>query len=178
MIRPAVVEDATAIANIHVQSWRSTYRGLMPSAVLDSLSVEQRSDFWRQVMERARRQFLFVATDEEGSIIGFANGGPEREKDTLYTAELYALYFLQECQGHGYGKALMRATVERFVEQGHSTMLLWVLSTNPSRGFYEAMGGRYLKTKPIEIGGETLEEAAYGWADLSAFLTKYASANA
>ena len=36
-------------------------------------------------------------------------------------------------------------------------MLLWVLSTNPARGFYEKMGGHYLNTKPIDIGGETLE---------------------
>lgn len=94
----------------------------------------------------------------------------EREKDTLYTAELYALYLLQECQGHGYGKALMRATVEKFVKQGHNATLLWVFSTNPSRGFYGAMGGRHLKTKPIEIGGETLEEVAYGWNDLPSLL--------
>ncbi len=45
-------------------------------------------------------------------------------------------------------------------------MLLWVLSTNSSRGFYEKLGGRYLKTKPIDIGGEILEEVAYGWDDL------------
>ena len=45
-------------------------------------------------------------------------------------------------------------------------MLLWVLSSNPSSGFYEAQGGRYLKTKPFDIGGETLTEVAYGWDDL------------
>ncbi len=40
------------------------------------------------------------------------------------------------------------------------------------------MGGRHLKTKPIEIGGETLEEVIYGWGELPAFLARYASASA
>lgn len=178
MIRPAVLEDAAAIGRIHVESWRSTYRGLMPDAVLSGLSVEKRTAFWQQIIERAEQQFIFVAENGQDNIVGFANGGAEREKDKLYTAELYALYLPKEWQGRGYGRNLLRATVERFVEQGHHAMLLWVLSTNPARGFYETMGGQYLKTKPTEIGGETLEEVAYGWVDLPDFLAKYASASA
>ena len=168
MIRPATVDDAPGIARVHVESWRSTYKGLMPDAVLDSLSVEQRADFWRQVIERAKKQSVFVATDGRGDIVGFVNGGLERERDPVYTAELYALYLFKEQQGHGYGAALFRAMLEKFLEQNHTAMLLWVLSTNPSRGFYEKMGGRYLKIKPLDIGGATLAEVAYGWDDLSA----------
>lgn len=140
MIRPATGNDAPAIGRVHVESWRSAYRGLMPDAVLDGLSVEQRANFWGSVIERSRKQFVFVATDEQGNIVGFVNGGLEREKDALYTAELYALYLLQECQGHGYGRALMGA-MAKVVKQDHNAMLFWVFSTNPARGFYEALGG-------------------------------------
>lgn len=90
----------------------------------------------------------------------------------LYTAELYALYLLQEHQGSGYGSALMRTTVEKFVEQGHHAMLRWVLSTDPARKFYEALGSRYLKTEFTKLGGESLKEVAYGWVDLLDFLAK------
>ncbi len=38
-IRPATLEDATAIAAIHVQSWRETYAGIMPEEVIGRLSV-------------------------------------------------------------------------------------------------------------------------------------------
>ncbi len=165
MIRPATADDATTVARVHVESWRTTYRNLMPNAVLDGLSVERRADFWRQVIERATKQFVFVAEDE-GRTVGFVNGGSEQEADPHYTAELYALYLLEDYQGRGYGKALFDVTVKTFAQRGHAAMLLWVLSTNPSRGFYEAMGGTYLKTKPLELGGETLEEVAYGWDDL------------
>lgn len=166
MIRPATVDDALAIGHVHVESWRSTYQGLMPDAVLNGLSVEQRADFWRQVIERARRQSIFVATDDQNNVIGFVNGGLEQEHDSFYTAEFYALYLLKEQQGFGYSKALMLALNKKFAEQGHTAMLLWVLSANPSRGFYEKMGGHYLKTKPIDIGGKTLQEVAYGWGNL------------
>ena len=138
----------------------------MPDSVLDGLSVEQRADFWRQVIERAKKQSVFVATDVQNNVVGFVNGGLERERDPIYTAELYALYLFKAQQEHGYGRALFEAMVEKFLEQNHTAMLLWVLSSNPSRGFYEKMGGRYLKIKAIDIGGETLEEVAYGWADL------------
>ena len=165
MIRPATSADAAGVAHVHVSSWRPTYRGLMPDAVLEGLSVERRADFWRGVLERAKKQFVFVV-ENEGRIVGFVNGGPEQEADPHYTAELYALYLLEEYQGRGHGKALFETTVETFVERGHTTMLLWVLSSNPSRGFYETGGGRYLKTKPINIGDETLTEVVYGWDDL------------
>ena len=45
-------------------------------------------------------------------------------------------------------------------------MLLWVLVENPSRGFYEQLGGKQLEEKQITIDGERLTEVAYGWADL------------
>lgn len=46
-------------------------------------------------------------------------------------------------------------------------MLLWVLEDNPSRGFYEALGGVRIKQETITIGGTELVEVAYGWSGLS-----------
>ena len=122
-------------------------------------------DFWEKTIERANKP-TFIVTDNQSTILGFVNGGLERENDPVYTAELYALYLLKNYHGHGYGEVLFRTIVREFLEQNYTAMLLWVLSTNPSRGFYEKMGGQYLKTKAIDIGGETLEEVAYGWTDL------------
>jgi len=30
LVRPPDIDDAAAIARVHVASWRSTYRGLLP----------------------------------------------------------------------------------------------------------------------------------------------------
>jgi hypothetical protein len=45
--------------------------------------------------------------------------------------------------------------------------MLWVLADNPTRGFYEAMGGVASRQKDIEIGGNTLVEVAYEWEDIT-----------
>src|SRR5207247_7924466 len=45
-IRAAVVDDARAIAEVHVGSWRSTYRGQLPDDLLDRLSVDEREAQW------------------------------------------------------------------------------------------------------------------------------------
>jgi hypothetical protein len=45
-----------------------------------------------------------------------------------------------------------------------------VLVENPSRGFYERLGGRQLEKKQITIDGHSLTEVAYGWANLQDLL--------
>jgi hypothetical protein len=46
-------------------------------------------------------------------------------------------------------------------------MIVWVLRDNaPARGFYERLGGVYLREQPITIGSSTLQEASYGWTSL------------
>lgn len=81
LIRPARPEDALAIGHVHVDSWRTTYRGLLPDSVLASLSVEQRAATWRQAIDAAlkdeSRSFVQVADDLANGIVGFASAGPE-----------------------------------------------------------------------------------------------------
>lgn len=49
-LRVATVEDANAVATVHVRSWQSAYRGLIPDAYLDALSVERRTAVWRRIL--------------------------------------------------------------------------------------------------------------------------------
>ena len=118
-----------------------------------------------------RRQVVFVAEDPRGRIVGFVSGGPERNDDTAYPGELYAIYLLESCQGQGLGRRLVGALVEWFLSRGWQSMLLWVLEDNPSRGFYEALGGVRIKQETISIGGTELVEIAYGWTDISPLTT-------
>jgi hypothetical protein len=45
---------------------------------------------------------------------------------------------------------------------------LWVLADNPSRFFYQAMGGKQISERDERLWGTTVHEVAYGWPDLSA----------
>lgn len=164
-IREARPEDARAIAEVHVASWRTTYAGIIPDDYLARLSVETRQRMWHDVLTRPDHPGCTYVAEEDGRIVGFASGGPNRGDDPGYTGELYGIYLLRERQGNGTGRALVRAVANRIANSGMTSMLVWVLAGNPSRGFYEALGGRYVREQPIEIGGQPYSEVAYGWPD-------------
>jgi L-amino acid N-acyltransferase YncA len=164
-VRLAVPADADAIARVHVASWRTTYRGLMPDEVLDSLSVERRRDWWQGVIENPEQIEVAVA-EESGQVVGFASYGAERADDPVYRGELDAIYLLKDHQRKGWGRSLVAAAVRGLLKRGLSGMLVWVLSDNPACSFYENLGGVYLRRKPLEISGVSLQESAYGWIDI------------
>ena len=47
-IRTARIEDSPGIARVHVDSWRTTYRGIVPQDVLENLSYQQRQEIWQE----------------------------------------------------------------------------------------------------------------------------------
>ena len=50
---------------------------------------------------------------------------------------------------------------------GFKSMAVWVLARNPSRKFYERLGGRVITEQQIERGGEPYTEIAYAWSNLN-----------
>lgn len=136
-IRAADPEDAPAIARVHVDSWRTTYRGLLPDHVLANLSLEERQASWQQRIDAPAlgrcSGFVFVAEDVTGRVVGFASGGPERENDSDFEGELYAIYLLKEHQGRGLGRRLTKHVVERLRSLGHNSMRVWGLEGKPRR---------------------------------------------
>jgi GNAT superfamily N-acetyltransferase len=165
LIRVAEVRDAAAIAHVHVQSWLTTYEGIVPREYLASLNEAERVPIWQDWLTRDID--VFVA-EVEGEVVGFAGGGAIREPFDAYDSELYTLYLLKEVRGRGVGKALLGAVVKALVQKGHRSMAVWVLEQNPAVRFYEKTGARYLMSKQIEIGGVNLSEFALGWPDLKA----------
>ena len=168
MIRPADVDDARAIARVHVASWRSTYRTLLPADFLDSLTESGYEDRWRRfISERSSHVYVVQEGQARDNLVGFASGGRERAGETGYKGELYAIYLLESAQRRGYGRELVRAVVGGLREMGLDDMIVWVLRDNqPGRDFYERLGGVYVRTQPITIGSATLEEVSYGWSSL------------
>ncbi|MHA1109160.1 MAG: GNAT family N-acetyltransferase [Alphaproteobacteria bacterium] len=169
IIRRARVEDAAAIARVHVDSWRSTYAGMLPGKMLLKLSsAEHEKRWWGHVLGRFRRNhFVYVAENETDGVIGFGSAGASRDRELDHSGEIYALYVLDEYQGMGVGKALFLALGERLLDERGPSLMVWVLSTNPSRYFYETLGGRRIATRKDRMGGVEIEETAYGWKDVS-----------
>ena len=168
LIRPATLDDAQAVAHVHVEAWRTAYRGILPDAYLDGLSVEARSDMWQVTLAKdAPNEIAFVA-EVDGRVVGFASGGPERKGDPDFTGELYAIYMLDEHRGRGIGSALFKSVVEQLLALGVNSMKVWVLRDNLYRGFYERHGGVLVGQETIRIADLDLIEVAYGWSQLEA----------
>jgi GNAT superfamily N-acetyltransferase len=160
--------DISGIAKVHVHSWQTTYVGMVPDEFLHRLNPSVRMQQWENALGDLR-QSVYVAEDESGKIVGFASGGPQRDESLPFDSELYAIYLLEAAQGRGTGRALATAVACNLLDRGCKAMLVWVLTENPSRCFYEKLGGVFVQEKPIEIAGKSLMETAYGWPDLQAF---------
>jgi hypothetical protein len=45
------------------------------------------------------------------------------------------------------------------------SLLIWVMADNPSRLFYEALGGQRVRERREMTGGVEVMDVAYGWLD-------------
>ncbi|MGG4396656.1 GNAT family N-acetyltransferase [Paenibacillus thiaminolyticus] len=163
-IRTASADDAAAIAQVHVDSWLTTYSGLVSETFLQSLRVERRKLMWDSIMAQlSPDQTLIVAETEEQGIVGFLHAGKSREPEMGCDYELYAVYLLAEVQGRGWGRMLFERMVSDLRKKGHTSLYLWVLEGNPAIAFYEKMGGWARHTKEIQIGDTKHTEIAMVW---------------
>lgn len=140
-IRAATVEDAPGIAAAHVASWRAAYRGLLPQALLDGLSVERRTAQWQR--DIANGMSVHVAVDPGGDVGGFVATGRSRDDDAAETVgELIAIYLRPRLIGLGLGGRLHAAGVSDLATRFEQATL-WVLDGNArSCAFYERQGWR------------------------------------
>ena len=118
LLREGDLNDVLAIAQVHVNTWRTTYRGTIPDDYLTQLSYEKRERGWVEIFSSAKDtgNFTYVAEDASGQIVGFANGGVERTGNTIYKGELNAIYILKTYQNQGIGRRLVMATVNRLAQ--------------------------------------------------------------
>ena len=131
------------IGLVHVESWRSTYRGQVPDDFLDNLSVDGRSELWRQRISEisdSANSVLVLVSDE---IVGFSDYCPSRDGDAGHhnVGEVTSIYLLESVWGQGQGTALMTETLDAMSAAGYRSATLWVLDTNErARAFYESRG--------------------------------------
>ena len=150
---------------MHIDTWRSTYRGHFPDTLLDGLDLER----WTAQRERRLREGaadeVNLVAERDGDLVGFAMAGPARET-APGMGEVYAIYVRDSAQRSGAGTALLAEAARRLDALGLRGMLIWVLRENAKgRSFYERMGGRAERERPYEIGGGQITETGYVWDD-------------
>ena len=139
-VRPAIISDATAIAEIQVSAWRDAYRGRIPDAILDALDVSQGADVWSGVLSAQHSVVVAVC---DSSIVGFCSLTASRDDDAIpgTVAEITALYVQPRRWRCGVGRALSSHAFAAAATAGYSSIILWALVSNiPAISFYTAVG--------------------------------------
>jgi GNAT superfamily N-acetyltransferase len=170
-IRKATLADAKGIAKVHVDSWKSTYKNIIPDDFLKKLSYDQRTDLWNRNIAN-EGIYVFVAENTEGEIVGFADCGKREINNVDNSGDLTSIYLLEEYQGKGVGKQLLQHLFLQFEELGFNRVFVEVLEDSNTRYFYEYYGANLLKSEKITIAGAELNLLIYEWNNLNQVLSK------
>lgn len=165
MIRRARMNDAAAIAEVEVETWRTAYAGILDDRLLLALSPARQARRWQAELRRPHGAVRVWDEPSQG-VTGFAHGGALREA-LAWDAEVFMLYVHPDAQGRGIGRALLQGLFEDFLEDGRRSVLVWVLANNPARFFYQRMGARLALQRDIPFYGRTVAVLGYSWSDVS-----------
>jgi GNAT superfamily N-acetyltransferase len=179
-IRKARVADAIAIGAVHVAAWRSAYPGILPDAYLARLSVSRQAAYYDAAIRGGTGVMVATASGADvpaGSgprIIGFTTASRARKAEIggkrLAEGEVETLYVLDDWRDRGIGRRLMRAAAAHLIEGGCKSAFVWVLRDNPSRWFYERLGGKPVAEARIRFAGQPVVQMALVWDPIERLL--------
>jgi ribosomal protein S18 acetylase RimI-like enzyme len=162
-VRPATPGDAAAIARIRVDSWRTTYAGMIPATILDRMDVSRNEAWISGLIEEPPPRATLVVEGPDHTVKGYALAAPCRDDDVPGFGEIEAIYLEPAARGSGLGRPLLEAATGTLAGSGFETAVLWVLTANEgARRFYERAGFRPDgSTRDIDFDGTPLEEIRY-----------------
>jgi GNAT superfamily N-acetyltransferase len=170
-IRPGTEDDATAIAALHIASWRDAYRNiLLPEFLAGPIEIERQSA-WRERMTAPRPNQQVLVADDGGTLVGFICAFTS--DDPVWGTFVDNLHVAAPARGRGLGAALLRA-VAGSVDQDSASggLYLWVYEANePARRFYERLGAAAVEKVIEELpGGGSAAAVRMHWPDAAALL--------
>jgi ribosomal protein S18 acetylase RimI-like enzyme len=172
LVRPARPSDGAGIAAVHVAAWRSAYAGLIPDRALTGLSAPRQEGYYARLIRSGHVVHVAeppTAAEDAPPVIGFVTGGILASA-SIADGEIETLYVLDDYREQGVGRALIAAAAQDLASAGCHSLLVWVLSQNPSRWFYEHLGGVRVAEGRVRVGGEVLDQTAFLWDPIERLL--------
>ena len=164
----ATSQDIQSIAQLHANSWRIAYRGMLPDDYLDQRVEADRIEFWTTRFDSVppdRR--LVLKAESEATLMGFVCVLLDAEPK--WGARLDNLHASPEAKGTGIGYALFQAAREWIARVSPGTaMHLWCVEGNHvARRFYDRQGGKVVETAKRPVAQElSVPELRYWWPPL------------
>ena len=159
IIRRMEIEDAEAVTDVLIDSWRTSYRGIVSNEYLDNMDKGILAD-------RRRKQYRdYIVAVSEGRIVGYCwyvNDNSFTKDISEIDSEVIALYVDPKLKRQGLGRRLFSYVIDDLKKQGRKNMIIWCLKENyPSRKFYEKMGGMIIGEHMTNIGYKDYEEVGF-----------------
>ncbi|WP_298225381.1 GNAT family N-acetyltransferase [Acidocella sp.] len=170
-IRRARLSDASGIATVHVATWRSAYANVLPDYYLANLSLARLANEYEHGIRIGESLHVAACYSEPGAppILGFSSAARRRDSQ-LGDGEVETLYVLDDYRERGLGGQLLRASAKHLAQLGCRSVFAWVLSENPSRYFYERLGGKRTASGTTRVGGEDIPQIAFVWDPIETLL--------
>ena len=181
-VRKARPVDAVAIAAVHVAAWRNTSPGILPDLYLAKMSVSRQAAHYDAAIRGGTGVMVAIASGDDVApgaqprVIGFTTAGRacrgEISGQVLGQGEIETLYVLDDWRERGVGRHLLHAAAAYLAEAGCRSAFLWVLRDNPSRWFYERLGGKLTVEAMIQFAGEGIMQTAFVWDPIERLLAE------
>lgn len=164
-IRPARVQDAAEMGRIHVESWQSAYRRIIPPEALAELSLEARRAEWKGFLTNPLPETATWVAEIDGQVVGFMCAGPSRDADLGNgIGEAYVMHVDPRQEGRGAGRGLFGRSTEYLRDQGYRAATLWVVAgALRARRMYERAGWHWdgSRKRKESLGQAVLHEVRY-----------------
>lgn len=165
-LRPPSLDEAEAVARLHIACWREAYAGIVPAEALANADLAERTAKWRQSIADPDSFVLCAFEDKEPVALMLA--GPRKDADAVGECEIGALYVRMSHYRVKLGSRLMAAAARWWLGRGGRSLRLGVLSENARAiAFYERLGGRLVKTTTYSWGGADLPHLIYAYENLA-----------
>jgi len=160
-IKQATIQDAHILAEIHANSWKVAYKGIVPDKILDNITVEKRQKYFEQALSEGREENAIVFKDDKPAGLICIGKCRDSDKDDTY-GEIWGIYLHPDYWNIGIGFRLISWGLEELTKRGYKRATLWVLEDNiAARKFYEKIGFKHDGTiKEINVG-KPLNEYRY-----------------
>ncbi|MCP5081072.1 MAG: GNAT family N-acetyltransferase [Alphaproteobacteria bacterium] len=169
VMRAATEQDAGAITTLHVASWQSSYRGVLPDSYLDGEAETERGAHWNETLSGLGPKDLVLLAEDEQGLRGFIS--VYWRKEPGFDAYLDNLHVRPGHRGGGLGRQLLAGALQRLIAQGARNLCLWAFDQNQGAiRFYERLGGRSLERGFDDFAGSNAPHTKIAWDDLPAFL--------